>query len=138
MNETMNTCARDKKDHPPYREAALVAQGCAEIRWLAGKMGAKPETLSAGPSSIRTHTHTHTHTHNTCLVIRPFIHTLIWFIRPFIHTLIWSSIHSHTHLVIRPFTHSFGHPSIHTLIYLIIRPFTYTHTHTQHVFARST
>ena len=29
--------------------AALVAQGCAEIRWLAGKMGAKPETLSAGP-----------------------------------------------------------------------------------------
>jgi len=23
-----------------------VAQGCAEIRWLAGKMGAKPETLS--------------------------------------------------------------------------------------------
>mmetsp|Transcript_35403 Transcript_35403/g.56931 ORF Transcript_35403/g.56931 Transcript_35403/m.56931 type:complete len:354 (-) Transcript_35403:167-1228(-) len=26
--------------------AALVAQGCAEIRWLAGKMGAKPETLS--------------------------------------------------------------------------------------------
>ena len=26
--------------------AALVAQGCAEIRWLAGKMGAKSETLS--------------------------------------------------------------------------------------------
>jgi len=26
--------------------AALVAQGCAEIRWLAEKMGAKPETIS--------------------------------------------------------------------------------------------
>ena len=26
--------------------AALVAQGCAEIRWLAGKLGAKSETLS--------------------------------------------------------------------------------------------
>ena len=26
--------------------AAVVAQGCAEIRWLATKMGAKPETLS--------------------------------------------------------------------------------------------
>ena len=26
--------------------AALVAQGCAEIRWLAVKMGARPETLS--------------------------------------------------------------------------------------------
>ena len=29
-----------------YTMAALVAQGCAEIRWLAGKMGARPETLS--------------------------------------------------------------------------------------------
>ena len=28
--------------------AALVAQGCAEIRWLAGKMGARPETLAVG------------------------------------------------------------------------------------------
>ena len=26
--------------------AALVAQGCAEIRWLAEKMGAKPATVS--------------------------------------------------------------------------------------------
>jgi glycerol-3-phosphate dehydrogenase (NAD+) len=26
--------------------AALVAQGCAEIRWLAGKLGAKSETLA--------------------------------------------------------------------------------------------
>ena len=26
--------------------AALVAQGCSEIRWLATKMGAKPTTLS--------------------------------------------------------------------------------------------
>lgn len=26
--------------------AALVAQGCAEIRWLAEKMGAKPATIS--------------------------------------------------------------------------------------------
>jgi len=26
--------------------AALVAQGCAEIRWLAQKMGARPETIS--------------------------------------------------------------------------------------------
>ena len=27
-------------------KAALVSQGCAEIRWLAEKMGAKPETVS--------------------------------------------------------------------------------------------
>jgi len=26
--------------------AALVAQGCAEIRWLAEKLGAKPQTMS--------------------------------------------------------------------------------------------
>ena len=26
--------------------AALIAQGCAEIRWLAEKLGAKPQTMS--------------------------------------------------------------------------------------------
>jgi glycerol-3-phosphate dehydrogenase (NAD+) len=31
--------------------AALTSQGCAEIRWLAEKMGAKPATLS-GPAGV--------------------------------------------------------------------------------------
>jgi hypothetical protein len=42
-----------------YTMAALVAQGCAEIRWLAGKMGARQGLtlvhFSAHPEPFLTH-----------------------------------------------------------------------------------